>query len=44
MSYVPHWTDISPTQAGLAAALHRAFATPEDEAAKSFEDLLEKLN
>ena len=44
MSYVQHWTDLSPTQAGLAAALRRAFATPEDEAARRFEDLLEKLN
>ena len=37
------WSDLPPTQAGLAAALRRAFALPKDESARQFEDLLEKI-
>ena len=36
-------SDLSPTQAGLAAALRRAFSAPEDDASRDFERLLEKL-
>jgi hypothetical protein len=38
------WTEASPSHAGLAAALRRAFAPPEDEAARQFEELIRQLN
>jgi hypothetical protein len=38
------WTDLPPTQAGLAAALRCAFALPEDGNARTFEELLRRLN
>jgi hypothetical protein len=38
-----YWSDISPAQAGVAAALRRAFALPEDETERQFEALLEKI-
>jgi hypothetical protein len=44
MSYMPSSTDFSPAQAGLAAALRRAFEMPRDETALKFEELLKKLN
>ena len=37
------WSDLPPTQAGLSAALRRAFAPPRDDAAREFEALLQKL-
>jgi hypothetical protein len=37
------WRDLPPSQAGLAAALRRAFALPADESARQFESLLQKL-
>jgi hypothetical protein len=43
MSYVPSWTDFSPTQAGLAAALKRAFEVPADETQRRFEELVRNL-
>jgi hypothetical protein len=44
MSYVPSWTDFSPTQAGLAAALRRAFEVPADETECKFRELLRNLS
>jgi hypothetical protein len=38
------WTELPPCQAGLAAALRRAFALPADETARKFEELLQRLN
>ena len=35
--------DLSPAQAGLSAALRRAFAPPEGAAERQFEELLRKL-
>ena len=43
MSYAS-WTDLSPSHAGLAAALRRAFEMPADETARKFDELLRKLN
>lgn len=43
MSYIASWTDLPPSQAGLAAALRRAFETPADETARKFEELLRRL-
>lgn len=37
------WIDLSPAQAGLAAALQRAFHLPTDETERPFADLLRKL-
>ena len=44
MSYAANWTDFSATQAGLAAALRRAFKLPEDEAGQNFDELLSRLH
>jgi hypothetical protein len=44
MKRVASWTDLSPCQAGLAAALRRAFAMPADENARKFDELLRQLN
>jgi len=38
------WRDLPPTQAGLAAALRRAYSLPADESERQFEQLLEKLD
>lgn len=38
------WRDLPPTQAGLAAALRRAYSLPADESARQFEPLLRKLD
>ena len=43
MSYSAIWTDMTPTQAGLAAALKRVFEPEADETARKFADLLAKL-
>jgi hypothetical protein len=37
------WSDLPPAQAGLSAALRRAFIAPRDDAAREFEALLQKL-
>jgi hypothetical protein len=44
MSFIANWTDFSPTQAGLAAALRRAFTLPDDETAHRFDELLRRLH
>ena len=38
-----HWSDLPPAQAGVAAALRRAFDLPADETERKFEELLAKL-
>jgi hypothetical protein len=38
------WSDLPPTQAGLAAALRRAFAVPSDETERQFQDLVSRLS
>jgi hypothetical protein len=43
MPHVASWTDLPPCQAGVAAALRRAFTMPADEAARKFEELLHRL-
>jgi hypothetical protein len=40
----PGWIDLPPTQAGLAAALRRAFDLPADETERQFADLLSQLS
>jgi hypothetical protein len=37
------WRDLPPTQAGLAAALRRAYTLPAEETERDFEQLLQKL-
>lgn len=37
------WSDLPPVQAGLAAALRRAFVLPPDESEQQFEELLRKI-
>ena len=37
------WRDLPPTQAGLAAALRRAYSLPADDSGRQFETLLQKL-
>ena len=44
MSSFANWTDFSPTHAGLAAALRRAFKPPDDGDAYKFEELLRRLH
>jgi hypothetical protein len=39
-----NWRELPPTQAGLAAALRRAYTLPADETDRQFEQLLEKLS
>jgi hypothetical protein len=39
----PAWSELPPTQAGVAAALRRAFILPADETERQFEELLRKL-
>jgi len=43
MSRSISWSELPPAQAGLAAALRRAFTVPADETEREFEDLLSKL-
>ena len=38
------WSDLPPAQAGLAAALRRAFDVPADQTERQFADLLQKLS
>jgi hypothetical protein len=40
---VSSWIDLPPAQAGLAAALRRAFDLPAHEREQQFADLLKKL-
>jgi hypothetical protein len=42
--HVPSWSDLPPSQAGLAAALRRAFEMPTDETARKFDELLRRLS
>jgi hypothetical protein len=42
-SYIASSNDLPPSQAGLAAALRRAFATPCDDTGRKFEELLSRL-
>jgi len=44
MSYIASWTELPPTQAGLAAALRRAFEMPADECERKFDELLSQLS
>ena len=44
MSQSAIWTEMTPTQAGLAAALRRVFEPECDENSHKFEDLLSQLN
>jgi hypothetical protein len=37
------WSELPPAQAGLSAALRRAYAMPRDDRTREFEDLLGKL-
>jgi len=37
------WTDLPPTQAGLAEALRRAFDVPTNDNARQFDELLRRL-
>lgn len=43
MRRVSGWIDLPPAQAGLAAALRRAFDLPADETERQFGELLSKL-
>ena len=43
MTHAASWTELPPCQAGLAAALRRAFAMPADETARKFDELLHRL-
>ena len=38
------WTDMTPTQAGLSAALRRVFLPECDEISRKFDELLAQLN
>lgn len=42
MTHLPIWSDLPPSQAGVAAALRRAFKAPTGGNAR-FEELLQKL-
>jgi hypothetical protein len=44
MTRLSNWTELPPCQSGLSAALRRAFAMPEDECARKFEELLRQLS
>ena len=43
MKHMPIWSDLPPAQAGLAAALRRAFRMQADDNARKFDELLQKL-
>ena len=43
MRHSVSWSDLPPTQAGLAAALRRAYSLPANEDESKFEELLRKL-
>jgi hypothetical protein len=44
MTRLSSWTELPPCQAGVAAALRRAFSMPADETARKFDDLLHRLS
>jgi hypothetical protein len=44
MTRVASWNELEPCQAGVSAALRRAFAVPGEETLRKFEDLLRRLN
>jgi len=44
MTRVASSNDLPPCQAGVAAALRRAFLMPADETARKFEELLHRIN
>jgi len=44
MTRATSWTELSHCQAGLAAALRRAFEMPSDETDRKFEELLHRLS
>jgi len=41
--HMPIWNELPPTQAGIAAALRRAFEAPCDETQRQLEELLRDL-
>jgi hypothetical protein len=43
MTRLSNWSELPPCQAGLSAALRRAFALPADENARKFDELLRQL-
>ena len=43
MRHLPIWNDLPPAQAGVAAALRRAFVPPCDEPELQLQELLQKL-
>jgi len=43
MNRSANWHDLPPSQAGLAAALRRAFAIPAEESDRQFAELLQRL-
>jgi hypothetical protein len=43
MKRLVSWSDLPPAQAGLSAALRRAYAMPEDGRTREFEELLRAL-
>jgi hypothetical protein len=43
MTRMVSWTDLPPTQAGVSAALRRAFAAPTNGRSREFEELLREL-
>jgi len=44
MTRMSSWTEVSPCQAGVAAALRYAFVLPADETARRFEELLHRIS
>jgi len=43
MKRLVSWSELPPAQAGLSAALRRAYAMPQDDRTLEFEELLSKL-
>jgi len=43
MKRVVTWSELPPSQAGLSAALRRAFQMPSDERSCEFDDLLKRI-
>jgi hypothetical protein len=44
MTRLSNWTELPPCQAGLSAALRRAFTMPADENTRKFDELLRQLS
>jgi len=44
MTRISSWTDLPPCQAGVAAALRRAFTMPADETARKFDEILHRIS